>query len=141
MPFSKMVGLEVTPLRPSPSTSSRSVPSSSSWRFRLSIQMACPSASISRSLLLMARLLAVSGGRSRSGELVRGRGDRFGVYAGLVDQLLRRPGAGHRVHCQLTHAARLAGLGEGGQDRVAEAAFGPVVLDRDDRAGLGGRAR
>src|SRR3954470_8840187 len=114
MPFSKMVGLEVTPLRPSCSNSSRILPSSSRSRFRLSIQIACPSASISRNLLLMLNLLY-------------GRRDRFGVDARFVDQLFRRSPARHGVHCQLTHRAERARARESVQHGVAEAALALVV--------------
>src|SRR5918999_944489 len=137
MPFSKMVGLEVTPLMPSSSISRAMVPSSSRLRFRLSIQIDWPRASISRSRLLM---VSSSGGGPGAHELAGGRGDGAGVDAGLAQQLLGCSRAGHGLHSELTHPARLARLGEGAHHRLADAALGPVVLGGHDRARLRGGA-
>src|SRR5918999_3397050 len=137
MPFSKMVGLEVTPLMPSSSIRRAMVPSSSRSRFRLSIQIDWPRASISRSRLLMC---SSSGGGPGAHELAGGRGDRAGVYAGLAQQLVGGSGSGHDLHSELTHAAGLSRLRERAEHGLAEPALGPVVLGSDHRARLRGCA-
>src|SRR5918999_5418244 len=140
MPFSKIVGLDVTPLMPSCSTRRAMVPSSSRSRFRLSIQIAWPSASISRSKLLMMILSLYSGCGPRAHELAGGRGDGAGVDACLAQQLFGCPGAGHDLYSELTHGAGFSGLSQRAQHGLAEPALGPVVLGRDDRPRLGGGA-
>ena len=53
MAFSKMLGFDVTPLSPSSSIRRRRIPSSSNCRLMLSSQIDWPSASMSRSGLLI----------------------------------------------------------------------------------------
>src|SRR5258705_2628380 len=79
-----------------------------------------------------ASAIGVASPPRTGGELADRPGDVIRRDAGRVEQLRRLAGRGHRADGEMREAADLAGDaggGEGGEDRGAEPALGPMVFD------------